>query len=139
MNYNSTIHRADYQRVLADEVLRLGAEMRFDCNVTKVDCHDVRPLVTLSTDEKISADIVVGADGLRSAVRHSVLGYIKEPEESHDLAYRITIPRAALEDETHERIRDVLDRSANCLWWGGDRHVVLYTIRSGKELNLVLM
>lgn len=139
MRLFSTIHRADYQRVLAEEARRLGAEIRFNCGVAQVHCSDTKPVITLSTDEKISADVVVGADGLRSAVRHSVLGHIKEPEESHDLAYRITIPRAALEDETNERIRDVLDGSANCLWWGGDMHVVLYTIRGGKEVNLVLV
>lgn len=63
---DSTIHRADYQRVLADEAIRLGAEMRFGANVVHVECTEA-PFVRLESKEKIHADLVVGADGRYSA------------------------------------------------------------------------
>lgn len=124
--------------MLADEARRLGTEIRLDCHVVDVDCKDIKPIVTLASGEKIEADVIVGADGLRSSVRTGVLGYVKEPEESNDLAYRITISRSDLENESNELIRGILDNSLHCLWLGGDSHVVLYTIRGGQEINLVL-
>jgi salicylate hydroxylase len=133
------MHRADYQNVLADEARRLGVEMRLGQDVISVDCKDARPVVHLADGEKVEGDVVVGADGLRSSVRTSLLGYVKEPEESGDLAYRVTIPVEELKDETDEFIRGIVDKKTNAIWWGQNMHVVLYSVRFEKVLNLVLM
>ena len=132
------MHRADYQRVLADEAQRLGAEFRFGAEVVTVDCNE-RPSVTLVGGEQICGDIIVGADGLRSEVRTSVLGYVKEPEESGDLAYRITIPREQLENDPDPFIRGIVNDKVNAIWWGQNRHVILYSVRGDQMANLVLM
>ncbi|TKA67890.1 hypothetical protein B0A49_05472 [Cryomyces minteri] len=60
------LHRADYHRILVDEAARLGAQMRLGCDVVHTECSDRSPCVRLSTGEEIVADVVVGADGLRS-------------------------------------------------------------------------
>ena len=116
-NLNSVMHRADYQQVLADEARRLGAEFRLDCEVIKVECNEVSPRVTLANGECLMGDVVVGADGLRSEVRTSVLGHVKEPEESGDLAYRITIPRELLENNPDPFVRDVINGKINAVWY----------------------
>ena len=133
------MHRADYQRVLVEEVGRLGAQIRLNCDVVGVECNDIAPVVILADGERITGDIVVGADGIRSSVRQGILGYIKEPEESGDLAYRITIPRELLENETDPFVSGIINRKTNAIWWGPDMHVVIYGIRHEKSVNLVLM
>ena len=133
------MHRADYQRALADEVRRLGVQVRLGAEVVKVECNDERPTIILSSGEKLSADVIVGADGLRSEVRTAVLGYVKEPEESGDLAYRITIPRELLENDPDPFIRGIVNEKINASWWGQHMHVVLYSVRGDQMANLVLM
>ena len=113
---NSVMHRADYQQVLANEARRLGAKFRFDADVVGADSDGGRANVTLATGERLTADVVVGADGLHGSVRTYVLGYVKEPEGSGDLAYRITIPRAKLENDPDPFIRGIVNQSINATW-----------------------
>lgn len=131
------MHRADYQRVLVDEARRLGANIQLDSEVVEVQC-DSPPTAILASGERITADVIVGGDGLRSAARTAVLGHVKEPEESGDLAYRVTISRELLEDESDAFIRDIVDKQTSAIWWGPNMHVVLYSIRHGDLVNLVL-
>lgn len=133
------MHRADYQRVLVEEALRLGAEIRLGQDVMSVDCTEETPVVLLGGGEKVVANVIVGADGLRSVVRTSVLGYEKEPEESGDLAYRVTIPRKDLLDVEDPFVQGVLHKKTNAIWWGPNMHVVMYTVRGDEIVNLVLV
>ena len=133
------MHRADYQRVLVEEARRLGTEIRLGQDVARIDCNDVHPVIHLANGGTMTADVVVGADGLRSIVRKSVLGFVKEPEESGDLAYRVTIPREDLLDEQDPFIQGVIHRKLNAIWWGQNMHVVMYGVRGDEIVNLVLV
>ena len=135
----SVMHRADYQRVLAEEAKRLGAQFRLGAEVATVDLNDECPSVTLVDGEQLHANVVVGADGLWSKVRFFVLGYVKEPIESGDLAYRITIPREKIENDPDPFVRGTVTDKISAIWWGDDRHVVLYSVRGDEMANVVLM
>ena len=76
---------------------------------------------------------------MRSEVRTAVLGYVKEPEESGDLAYRITIPRELLENDEDPFIAGIVNDKVNAVWFGQNMHVVLYSVRGDQMANLVLM
>lgn len=67
-----------------------------------------------------------------------MLGYVKEPEESGDLAYRVTLPRELLENEEDTFVSDIVNKQTSAIWWGPNMHVVLYSIRRGDVANLVL-
>lgn len=65
-------HRADLQRALADA---LGRErVRTGAACAGVEARDDGARVLLAGGEALEADVVVGADGIRSAVRASLLG-----------------------------------------------------------------
>lgn len=130
------MHRADYQRVLVEEARRLGAELRLNSEVTSVTCSPAT--VTLLSGEILPADLIVGGDGLHSAARTAVLGYQKHPEESGDLAYRVVLPREVLLDEKDEFVKGIVERNESAIWWGPQMHVVLYPIRRGEVVNMVL-
>lgn len=132
------MHRADYQQVLKDEACRLGAKIQLDSEVVEVQC-DSPPTAILASGERITADVLVGGDGIRSAARTAVLGYVKEPEESGDLAYRVVVPRKLLENEENAFLRDVVNKQTSANWWGPNMHVILYSIRHGDLANVVLM
>ena len=151
----SSMHRADYHRALINEARRLGARIRLDCDVVTVNCDE--PYVVLSTGEKIVADVIIGADGtcvcplagyclratgLRSCIRDEIVGKHIDPEETGDLAYRVTIPSSRVDELRLQdpSLDELLKGSgAHHLWMGPLRHAVLYPIRHCKIYNLVLV
>ena len=62
---NSAIHRGDYQNVLLEEALNSGVIILTDGEVTGVedDRSSWQQIVSLKDGRKITADVVVGADG----------------------------------------------------------------------------
>jgi len=67
----STIHRVDYQQILAEQAQKLGADLRFGCGVQSVDCSVERPRVRLDNGDVLEADIIIGADGMEyNSQRH---------------------------------------------------------------------
>ena len=132
----SVIHRADYQRILAEEAIRLGAEIRLGCEVVNVDCN--ASTVTLADGATLKADVVIGADGLHSMVRTNVLGRKLTPSETGDLAYRATITAKHVQSMNNEALNEMLIPNLHKVWWGPESHAVLYGVRGGDIYNLVL-
>ena len=56
-----TVHRGDYHRVLRDEALRLGIEVRTGMGVS--DYRSEEPALVLADETVINADLVVAVDG----------------------------------------------------------------------------
>lgn len=109
-----------------------------DSFVQSVDDSGPSPSVTVSTGKTYSGHLIVGADGIRSSVRASILGSDNvSPTDSPNCAFRATVPRAAMEyDPAVAHLID--DVNANC-WIGGDRHIMAYPMRPGGEMyNLVM-
>ena len=74
------------------------------------------------------ADVVIGADGIRSVARAYTVGD-GEPVCQKDVAYRSAIPTSELSDQAG------LD---NVVWWIGPRmHLIQYPIRRGELFNQV--
>jgi 2-polyprenyl-6-methoxyphenol hydroxylase-like FAD-dependent oxidoreductase len=57
---------------LLDEAERRGVEVRRGAEVTTVESDESGAVVALSTGERLPADLVVGADGVRSRVRQAI-------------------------------------------------------------------
>lgn len=86
------LHRADYHSLL----LRLATAsdrvtLRLGCTVVGCDPHASSPSITLQTGEAIEADLIVGADGIRSLIRSVVMGTTIQPRPTGDAAYRAVI------------------------------------------------
>ena len=105
------IHRADLQRVLAEAVRRRpNVELRFGTTVGDIAIHRdrisigvMRGLATIQD----SADLLIGADGLRSRVRERFgLGETDKPAFAGRVAFRATVDAP--------RIRFALD-ATRCL------------------------
>jgi salicylate hydroxylase len=76
----------------------------------------------------ITADILVGADGIHSAVRAGLLGE-EEPTFAGCVAYRGLVPV--------ERIADLRLERGNQSWVGPGGHLVHYFVSRGRLLNFV--
>lgn len=111
------LHRADLQAALHDAAVAAGVSIRTNATVARVTPEGAG----LDTGEELSADLVVGADGIRSVVRRHVVGPT-EPFFTGQVAWR------ALVQAPQEPVARI--------WMGPDRHAVTYPLRGGL-LNLV--
>ncbi|MFG1371704.1 FAD-dependent monooxygenase [Xanthobacter oligotrophicus] len=121
------VHRADLQNLLADAAREAGAILTLGSDLTAVEPSfgGVRAVVKQGdTLLAHGADILVGADGVRSAVR-AHLGVKDPPVFARRLAYRATVP------VPNRHPPDVR------LYLGRDAHLVVYPVKGGEVLNLV--
>ncbi|MGW1713652.1 FAD-dependent monooxygenase [Streptomyces sp. NPDC002156] len=119
------VHRADLHRALADRVP--PGSVRLDTEVVGIDQDDRQAYVTTADGERLAADLVVAADGVRSSARQWLFG-ADEAVFSGTAAYRALLPAAEVAD---------LDLPEYAGWLGPGRHVVHYWVRGGELLNLV--
>jgi 2-polyprenyl-6-methoxyphenol hydroxylase-like FAD-dependent oxidoreductase len=70
--------RSDVADVLADELGRVGVDVRTRTTVTAIDDRGDSVVATLSDGSTETVDLVVGADGIRSQVRR-MIGIAAEP------------------------------------------------------------
>ncbi|KAG2733501.1 hypothetical protein G9P44_003026 [Scheffersomyces stipitis] len=130
------IHRADYQRILHESALELGVEYKLNSRIASVDQEAVT--VTMVDGNIHQADIIVGADGIRSKVRDSAVVTEEKvlPLKCSNCAYRATIPREVMLSDP-EIAHLMTDVNSNC-WIGYRRHIMAYPIRNGELYNMVL-
>lgn len=133
-------HRADLHQVIHEACIDPEGhgpvvEVITSAEVQEVDQTDVaRPVVITADGRRFDADVVVGADGIRSAVRDS-LGAEDTLVFSGEMAYRVLVPGDAIREDPATRW--LVDRFQSTIWYGPDRHLVHYMIRGGDLLNIV--
>ncbi|KAJ7105573.1 hypothetical protein C8R44DRAFT_843191 [Mycena epipterygia] len=89
------IHRADLMDALVAAVrAHVDITLRMDTTVTSYD-FDVPAVKTLA-GERVAADLVICADGIKSAMRSAVNGCAVDPVDTGDVAYRILVSAAPL-------------------------------------------
>lgn len=129
------IHRADYHKILVEEAMRVGVMIQLDSTVTKIDFE--KPSVHIKNQPEFFADIIIGADGLKSVCRESLLGHSDPPHLTGDLAYRIIVP--ADEMKKDPLLKDLAERPNINYWMGPDAHAVCYLLKGGGLYNIVLI
>ncbi|KAI1917090.1 hypothetical protein LOZ12_004599 [Ophidiomyces ophidiicola] len=129
------IHRADYQRILFDAAQESGAKILLGAPLEYVD--QWAPAAFLLDGRRITADLIIGADGIRSKTRRAVIrGKEVEPNASENSVFRVTIPAAVMHAD--DQVKHLLtDMDANS-WIGHRRHIMAYPIRQGAVYNMVL-
>ncbi|KAL9604928.1 MAG: hypothetical protein Q9219_000116 [cf. Caloplaca sp. 3 TL-2023] len=129
------IHRADYHRILLAEARRLGVKIQLGSAVSKIDFEAT--LIHLDGKPDVHADVIIGADGLKSKCREAMLGYPDPPRLTGNLAYRIIVK---VEDmKSCPDLHDLAAEPAINYWMGPQAHAVCYFLKGGKLCNLVLL
>jgi salicylate hydroxylase len=123
------IYRADLHQVFLDACKALpGITLRTSSKVESVSQDGTGVRARLASGDTIEGDALVGADGLWSRIRESVVGDGK-PRVSGHIAYRAVLKREDV--PAHLWSDDVL------LWGGEKTHLVHYPLRRGELFNLV--
>jgi 2-polyprenyl-6-methoxyphenol hydroxylase-like FAD-dependent oxidoreductase len=119
-------HRRDlFQALLTTARSIEGIELLPGHDVTRLAWDRHRPVLTLTGGKQLSAAAVVGADGLRSAIRQSILA--DGPPVSHQAIYRALIPRVKVPALPSDVV----------LWLYPGGHVVHYPVSGGQDINIV--
>src|SRR5580704_4051810 len=121
-----TFHRADLHGALADALPadRIHLGHRF----TRLVDHGDRIEARFDEGRAISADALIGADGIHSIVRHALLGP-EQPRFTGCVAYRGLVPADRL---THLGLEKTTQ-----IWMGPGRHFVHYFVSAGRLVNFV--
>ncbi|TVQ56498.1 MAG: salicylate 1-monooxygenase [Rhodobacteraceae bacterium] len=122
------VHRADLLAAVEAAARNAGAAIRLGAAVTGVGQTPTGAALLLEGGEAVEADVVIGADGVRSTVRTALFGPV-EPRFTGQVAWRGTVPRAALRPGTVHPTATV--------WVGPGRHLVTYYLRRGDLVNFV--
>jgi len=129
-----TIHRADLQAVLARAAER-DKRIALETGQEVVEFALHRRGLTVMADQasgqiEHAADVLVGADGIRSHIRPLMPG-AREEKATGWTAWRALIPKDAFPETVAP------DRVG--LWLGRDGHIVHYPVRGGAEFNVVIV
>lgn len=143
------IHRADYHTILY-EIAKPHMDLRLNSKVVSVDvipapqqtsvsgASNATPKValTLQFGDIVYADMIIGADGIKSMLRDLVVGSPDRPVATGDAAYRAIIPAGdMLKDPV---LRHLIEDGEMTGWMGPNKHIMGYCLRQKKEYNLVM-
>jgi salicylate hydroxylase len=121
-----TAHRADLLDVLGaalpSQIIHLGARC------TEVENTDGGAVARFRDGSEVEADIIIGADGIHSAVRASLFGP-DAPRFTGKICWRCLVPVDA--------IPGGLPTMSNTTWLGPHGAVVVYPVRRGELVNVV--
>ncbi|KAJ7830880.1 FAD/NAD(P)-binding domain-containing protein [Mycena olivaceomarginata] len=135
-------HRKD----MHDELMRLavgkgeGPPVRIHLGGKVIQCSPEDGTITLNGGEIVHADLVVGADGLHSTIRTSVLGHVQTAPPSGLSCFRSLIDASKLRDIDAEWLTGGLSGMRGLPIKGEDfRMLAMYTCRTGSLVNLVAL
>ncbi|WP_093117152.1 FAD-dependent monooxygenase [Salinihabitans flavidus] len=117
------VHRADLIDLLASAARAAGVRVRLLQKAEGV-VPGKAPRISLANGAESRADLVIGADGVRSVVRE-VLNGVQAPFFTRQVAWRAMVPNV-IGQGPEARVH-----------MGPGRHIVSYPLRGGETLNIV--
>lgn len=129
------IHRADLVRLLVQTAEKNEhITIRTGCRVTSYDFD--QPSVELANGEVLKADLIICADGIKSAVRDVINGRPLPPQDTGDVAYRILVPAKPLLADPS--MAHLVRNPWAMHWMGPEGHAVGYPLREGDLYNIII-
>ena len=115
------VHRGNFNALLIGAI-RPGT-LHYGKRLTDLDWTGKVVKLAFADGSRAEADIVIGADGVRSRCREVLVG-LEQPKFTGQVAYRAIFPLALVGDR---RYPDYVK------WWADDRIVLTYFITSSRE------
>jgi salicylate hydroxylase len=134
-------HRTDLQRVLETGAKTAGAQIYTNCVINDIDFANTS-IKILNSPDWIQADVIIGADGIKSMTRKKMLaahGDVDKIRETGDAAWRVVLSAEQIYATKDPELIEALESSIGFRWMGPDGHIMCYPIRNHKLLNLVLL
>lgn len=134
-------HRVDVQAELKELAIRPDGpgepcKVHVNCRVASVETETGK--VTLASGETFQADVVIGCDGIKSAVRTSVLAGTSSQlvaKPSAHSAYRMLVPAEKIKADPELEAIGCIEGLV--VIDGGDRRIICYPCRGKSLVNFV--
>ncbi len=120
------VHRADLHALLCDGLAPQRVRFNVSCTGVTQDGHQA--VAHFSDGTRFEADLIVGADGIHSAVRDAIWGKTESKFTGH-MCWRALVPV-----EQHPLPFVSPDAS---FWMGPKAHIVTYYVKGGAAVNIV--
>ncbi|PQK11700.1 hypothetical protein BB8028_0003g03240 [Beauveria bassiana] len=89
--------RPSVQRVMHSLAIECGVEVLFGRNIVSITDHPVQPVITTSDGDSISADLIIGADGIKSAIRKQIFpGVDVDPITTREAIFLSSLPGSVI-------------------------------------------
>jgi len=118
-------HRADLHKLLYDLVAP-HVTIFPDSSVVECNPDPASSSVTLESGKVMKADLIVGADGVKSYIQQVVSGKSNPAEPMGDAAYRAIIPASLMKQDPE--LREFIDKPQMTVWLAPGRHMVAYPV-----------
>jgi hypothetical protein len=132
------IHRGDYHAMLLRLVSAApGVRIRINAAVRDVQPDPTLqggPSVTLASGEVLYADVIIGADGVKSTLQKAVTGFDDAPIPTGDAAYRAIIRTDSMLQDPE--LRQFVETPETTAWMAPKRHMIAYNIVSVISFSL---
>lgn len=129
-------HRGGLHRVVFQHALDRGIDVRLGHRVTDYFEDEKEAGVVVNGSERIVADVVIAAEGVRSRGRKIVLGFDDNPKASGYAVYRAWFPADDL--AKNERTKHlIVNGDTHQTWVGPDIHFITSSLKGGKDVNWV--
>lgn len=125
------LHRGDLQHALLQSVSAAGVPVHLGHTIRNARPDSQGVTVEIATPhgvEEVRTPVLIGADGIHSAVRR-IMGDTEKPVFSGHIAWRALC--------TAERLPPSLRAPETGLWLGPGAHLVHYPISGGAQINMV--
>lgn len=121
---------------LAKAARREGAEILIDSRVVDFDWTSHRQ-VTVCTEKgrKYCFDLLVGADGLKSAVRNKFLPNVRPKPPTTNCAYRAIVPMDKIRKDPVAR--ELVEKCQMDIWMSSNAYIICYPISNRNSYNMV--
>ncbi|MBC7202969.1 MAG: FAD-dependent monooxygenase [Pusillimonas sp.] len=117
-----TVHRGDFHKLMTDALPK--GILEFNKKLSAIEDLGDKVLMQFTDDTTEEADFVIGADGINSKVRESLLGE-ELPIYTGYVAHRAVFPTPV--------DSGALPFDMCCKWWDGDSHMMVYFVTSKKD------
>ncbi|KAF8532324.1 hypothetical protein JB92DRAFT_2689044 [Gautieria morchelliformis] len=132
--HRAVVHRAVIRTNSAVVLVKPGKGLDQEASQNPEEC---RPSIVLANGEEVYADLVIGADGVKSVTRQCLLQAFPDPPKPDSIssAYRAVVPTNKLVDDP--LLKQFVENPEVTCWMGPGSNVVGYCISAKKEYNLV--
>ncbi|KAI1085026.1 hypothetical protein F5B20DRAFT_575493 [Whalleya microplaca] len=129
-------HRGEIHEVVWNHARDIGIPVRTNARVEDYFEDDAEAGVVLEGGERLTADVVLAAEGVRSAGRKIVLGFEDKPKPSGYAVYRSWF--SADEIAKDPDLRFFTDNGdTHIAWLGPDVHFIAASLKNGKDFSWV--
>lgn len=122
---------------LAEVAERVEAEIVINARIEKVDwTSSQKAIVTAVSGKQWTFDLVIGADGVNSAVRKNIMPHVKPRPPNNNCAYRATVPYDQIRRDPIAK--ELVNNVTMEVWMAPGSYIISYPMSGATIFNMVL-